>query len=56
VTKGTYHNGAELARAALMILNPGYDYTAAELARIHKSRSNELIVRIVDACNAILGK
>lgn len=55
-TKDTYRTGADLARAALLVLNPGYDYSAAELARIHKARTNELIAKIVDACNTIVGK
>lgn len=55
-TKGKYASGAELTRAALMIVNPVYDYTAAELVRIQKSRSVEWFARIVDACDEILGK
>lgn len=55
-TKGKYASGAELTRAALMSVNPDYDYSAAELTRIHKSGSNELIKKIVDACNTILAR
>lgn len=55
-TNGKYASGAELTRAALMIVNPVYDYTAAELVRIQKSRSVEWFARIVDACDEILAK
>ena len=55
-TQDTYRTGTDRARAALLILNPDYDYSVAELARIRKARSNELIAKIVDACSAILAK
>lgn len=57
-SKATYRSGPDLARAALMILNPQYDYTAVELVRIRKSREtsplNELIGRILDNCDTIV--
>lgn len=55
-TKAKYSSGAELTRAALMIVNPAYDYSAAELARICKAEPDGLIGKIVTACSAILGK
>lgn len=57
-SKTTYKSGAELARATLIVLNPGYDYTAAELAGIRDKRDRkplfELIGRILDNCDAII--
>lgn len=59
-TKEKPTSGAELARRALMVLNPGYDYSAAELTRFQKGKREEiiptLIARIVDACDEILTK
>ncbi len=57
-SKSTYKTGPELARAALMILNPQYDYTATELAEIRDKRARkrlyELIGRILDNCDVIV--
>jgi hypothetical protein len=53
---GTYKNAAELTRATLLIINPGYDYTVAELARIHKAREPEFLARCMDAVAAYLSK
>lgn len=55
-TKRTYKSGAELACVTLMVVNPAYDYSAAELARICRAEPNGLIGKIVTACSAILGK
>jgi len=54
--KMPYKSAFELTRAALMIVNPAYDYSAAELARIHKAEPDGLIGKIVTACSAVLGK
>lgn len=58
--KEKHQSGPELARATLMVLNPGYDYTTTELARIQKGKREGiiplLIARIVDACDQILAK
>lgn len=47
-SQDTYRTTAELTRAALMIINPGYDYTATELARIQKNREPEFLARTMD--------
>lgn len=56
VTVTNYRNAAELTRDALIVVNPQYDYTAAELARIHKADPGSLIGKIVSACTDILAK
>lgn len=57
-SQSTYSSGPELARAALMILNPEYDYSAAELAAIREKRARkklyELVGRILDNCDLIV--
>ncbi len=71
VTKEKHTSGAELARRALMVINPGYDYSVAELLRFQKAKKRSLelvqnedkageipllIARIVDVCDDILAK
>lgn len=71
-TKEQFTSGVELARRALLVLNPDYAYSATELQRFQKGRTaaadlvratkdNDaklavMVGQIVDACDAILAK
>lgn len=52
----TYNSVAELTRAALMIINPGYDYTLSELARIHRDRNPAWLARTMDVISTFITK